>query len=112
MTCRSPDKEKKYTIIFQEVNPNPFGFEFSADEKYFFICKIFETAQFLKICFNYLLATSSGQDQEGLDQTEAGVCSTHKMRMKIQVHKAGQFDFPNFNYRNFLIHHDNKYTYV
>lgn len=41
MTCRTPDIEKKYTIIFQEVNPNPFGFEFEANENYYLICKQF-----------------------------------------------------------------------
>ena len=39
MTCSDPDLEKKYTIIFQEVNPNPWGLEFDANKAYYIICK-------------------------------------------------------------------------
>lgn len=71
MTCKTPDVEKKYTIIFQEVNPNPFGIEFQADKVYYFI------------------STSVGTDHSGLDNTEQGVCASKQMRMKIQVHSNG-----------------------
>ena len=38
-TCDQPDQEKKYTLLFQEVNPNPFGLEFQRGQNYFLVCK-------------------------------------------------------------------------
>lgn len=68
MTCRRPETEKKYTIIFQEVNPNPFGFEFEPERAY------------------YLISTSHGQNHEGLTNSHWGVCNSHNMRLKLDVH--------------------------
>ena len=39
VTCNSPDKPKKFTLLVQEVSPNPFGFEFQRGETYYLICK-------------------------------------------------------------------------
>ena len=42
MSCEQPLRVKKYTMKFQEVNPNPYGLEFHADTAYYFICKYFQ----------------------------------------------------------------------
>jgi len=68
MTCSDPDLEKKYTIIFQEVNPNPWGLEFDANKAY------------------YIISTSMGPDENGLGNTSGGLCSTHSMKLKLFVH--------------------------
>ena len=44
-TCNTPDQEKKHTILFQEINPNPFGLTFHRGEQYFLICKYENSTQ-------------------------------------------------------------------
>jgi len=70
MSCEQPLRVKKYTMKFQEVNPNPYGLEFHADTAYYFI------------------STSLGEDLTGLTQMQDGVCRTHGMKLKIQVRRG------------------------
>lgn len=70
MSCEQPIRVKKYTMKFQEVNPNPFGLEFHADTDYYFI------------------STSIGDDIGGLTHREEGVCASHSMKMKVKVHRG------------------------
>lgn len=74
MTCKTPEIEKKFTFIFQEVNPNPFGFEFEPNRDY------------------YLISTSSGEDEDGLANIEKGVCESSQMKMSLQVHPGDEND--------------------
>ena len=41
-------------------------------------------------------ATSMGADENGLDNTSGGLCSTHSMKLKLFVHPGGKIN-------NFLI---------
>jgi len=61
MSCEQPLRVKKFTMKFQEVNPNPFGLEFHADSNYYFI------------------STSMGDDLGGISQMNEGVCKSHSM---------------------------------
>jgi len=70
MSCEQPLRVKKYTMKFQEVNPNPYGLEFQADTNYYFI------------------STSLGNDLGGITQMNDGVCKSHTMKLKIQVHEG------------------------
>lgn len=76
MTCEQPLREKKFTMIFQEVNPNPFGLVFSPDKNYYFI------------------STSLGDDLGGISQENDGVCSSHSMKLRVTVHH-GDIDGPS-----------------
>jgi hypothetical protein len=40
ISCDQPTKEKKYTVLFQELNPSPYGLEFLPGETYYYICKL------------------------------------------------------------------------
>lgn len=66
VTCNSPDKPKKFTLLVQEVSPNPFGFEFQRGETY------------------YLISTSDGSEN-GIDKPNGGVCSKYNMKLKLAV---------------------------
>jgi len=66
VTCNSPDKPKKFTLLVQEVSPNPFGFEFQRGETY------------------YLISTSDGTEN-GIDKPNGGVCSKYNMKLKLAV---------------------------
>lgn len=66
LTCNNPLREKKFTLLFQEVNPNPFGLEFQKGENY------------------YLISTADGTPN-GLDHLSGGVCQEYRMKMKIRV---------------------------
>lgn len=70
MSCEKPNRVKKYTMKFQEVNPNPYGLEFSADGEYFFI------------------STSNGNDIGSIGQVANGVCAEHGMKLRIKVHRG------------------------
>lgn len=70
MSCEQPLRVKKYTMKFQEVNPNPYGLEFHADTNYYFI------------------STSLGDDLGGISQMEKGVCQSHQMKLKVKVHRG------------------------
>ena len=37
--CNKPQQEKKYTVLFQDTNPSPYGLEFLPGETYFYICE-------------------------------------------------------------------------
>lgn len=65
-TCNAPKREKKFTIKFQQVNPMPYGLEFSEGTY-------------------YLISTSGGTDESLIDQTLGGVCQSHGMRVKLEV---------------------------
>lgn len=68
-TCDQPDQEKKYTLLFQEVNPNPFGLEFQRGQNYF------------------LVSTADGTPN-GINNLEGGVCEMFNMRIKLAVSEA------------------------
>lgn len=65
-TCNTPDKEKKHTILFQEINPNPFGLTFDRGQAYF------------------LISTSDGT-AGGMGNTMGGVCDSRNMKIRIRV---------------------------
>jgi hypothetical protein len=70
MSCEQPVRVKKFTMKFQEVNPNPYGLEFHADTDYYFI------------------STSLGNDLGGISQMDQGVCQSHSMKLKLKVHRG------------------------
>lgn len=37
--CNKPEQEKKYTVLFQDTNPSPYGLEFTPGVTYYYICK-------------------------------------------------------------------------
>ena len=37
--CNKPEQEKKYTVLFQDTNPSPYGLEFLPGQTYYYICK-------------------------------------------------------------------------
>ena len=39
--CNKPEQEKKYTVLFQDTNPSPYGLEFLPGQTYYYICKYF-----------------------------------------------------------------------
>lgn len=39
LTCDDPFREKKYTFLFEDITPSPWGLTFRPDETYYFICK-------------------------------------------------------------------------
>lgn len=65
-TCNTPDQEKKHTILFQEINPNPFGLTFKRGMDY------------------YLISTADGTPA-GLGLNNGGVCDKHNMKIRIRV---------------------------
>lgn len=69
--CNAPKREKKFTIKFQQVNPMPFGLEFSEGTY-------------------YLISTSGGTDMNMIDQTLGGVCQSHNMRVQLEVSQGAE----------------------
>jgi len=65
--CNKPEQEKKYTVLFQDTNPSPYGLEFTPGVTYYYI------------------STSSGADLDGLDQKLDGGCRLNNMRLAIEV---------------------------
>lgn len=68
-TCNTPDQEKKHTILFQEINPNPFGLTFHRGAQYF------------------LISTADGT-ANGIGSSSGGVCDRHNMKIQIRVSEA------------------------
>jgi len=66
ISCDQPTKEKKYTVLFQELNPSPYGLEFLPGETY------------------YYNSTGDGVES-GMDRREGGGCSSHNMKLAIAV---------------------------
>ncbi|CAG5100232.1 Oidioi.mRNA.OKI2018_I69.XSR.g16905.t1.cds [Oikopleura dioica] len=66
ISCDQPTKEKKYTVLFQELNPSPYGLEFLPGETYYYI------------------STGDGIES-GMDKRQGGGCSSHNMKLAIAV---------------------------
>lgn len=66
LTCDTPDHEKKYTFLFQDITPSPWGLTFKEKETYYFI------------------STSDGT-MGGMNNKKGGACTEKNMRMKISV---------------------------
>jgi len=67
--CNKPKQEKKYTVLFQDTNPSPYGLEFLPGETYYYI------------------STSDGE-MEGMDKTRGGGCQRNNMKLAIAVEEA------------------------
>lgn len=67
ISCDEPEREQKYTVLFQDTNPSPYGLEFTPGQTYYYI------------------STSSGDTAEGLDQKQGGGCATNNMKLAIKV---------------------------
>lgn len=67
--CNKPAQEKKYTVLFQDTNPSPYGLEFLPGEVYFYI------------------STSVGT-MEGMDTARGGGCQMKNMKLAIKVEEA------------------------
>lgn len=66
--CNQPQQEKKYTFIFQETSPSPYGLEFLQGETYYYI-------------------TTSNGTESGMGNKYEGGCSNNNMRLAISVLK-------------------------
>lgn len=64
--CNQPEQEKKYTVLFQDTNPSPYGLEFLPGETYYYI------------------STSTGT-KHGMDLSQGGECANRKMKVAISV---------------------------
>jgi len=71
--CNKPEQEKKYTVLFQDTNPSPYGLEFTPGVTYYYI------------------STSSGVDLDGLQQVTDGGCRTNNMKLAIEVEEEESF---------------------
>jgi hypothetical protein len=65
--CNKPEQEKKYTVLFQDTNPSPYGLEFLPGQTYYYI------------------STSSGIDLDGMFQSQGGGCQNSNMKLAIKV---------------------------
>lgn len=65
--CNRPQQEKKYTVLFQDTNPSPYGLEFTPGQTYYYI------------------STSSGADLDGIEQNLGGGCENNNMKLAIHV---------------------------
>jgi len=65
-SCLTPDRERKHTLLFQEINPNPFSPVFSRGSDYFLI-------------------SLSGYSKEDLERQSLSSCDSKQLRMKISV---------------------------
>lgn len=41
LLCNMPEREKKYTFLFQEISPSPWGLTFKTGKTYYYICKYY-----------------------------------------------------------------------
>ncbi|XP_039248150.1 uncharacterized protein LOC120326012 [Styela clava] len=71
LTCDDPDEEKKYTFLFNDISPSPWGLTFHADETYYFI------------------STSDGT-VSGIKNEKGGACTEKNMRLMITVKENGK----------------------
>lgn len=76
LTCNSPAREKKYTFLFEDITPSPWGLTFRPGETYYFI------------------STSDGT-MAGLNNSKGGACTEKNMKLKIAVNPR---DDPNDQY--------------
>lgn len=67
--CDKPSEVKKFTMIFQTVNPLMGGLEFKPDSEYYFI-------------------STSGESQYDIGNENGGVCKEHQMRLKVKVYRG------------------------
>lgn len=67
--CNKPNQEKKYTVLFQDTNPSPYGLEFLPGETYYYI------------------STSSG-NLSGMSQSTGGGCQSKNMKLAIKVEES------------------------
>jgi len=65
-SCLTPDRERKHTLLFQEINPNPFSPVFSRGSDYFLI-------------------SLSGYSKEDLERQSLSSCDSKQLRIKISV---------------------------
>ncbi|GMT14262.1 hypothetical protein PFISCL1PPCAC_5559, partial [Pristionchus fissidentatus] len=68
--CVDPKAETKLKIAFRMFQPNPFALTYQPDTTYYFI------------------STSTGSPN-GLTNREGGLCTTHALKMKMNVVKRG-----------------------
>lgn len=76
--CNKPQQEKKYTVLFQDTNPSPYGLEFLPGETYFYI------------------STSSGLEEE-MENRRGGGCQMNNMKIAIRVEEAGNLEYEDEN---------------
>ncbi|XP_034536409.1 ephrin-B2a-like [Notolabrus celidotus] len=66
LNCDKPHRDVKFTFKFQEFSPNLWGLEFLKGRDY------------------YITSTSTGT-QQGLDNTNGGMCKTKSMKLVLRV---------------------------
>lgn len=95
--CNKPRQEKKYTVLFQDTNPSPYGLEFLPGETYYYI------------------STSDGE-LDGINQGRGGGCQMKNMKLAISVEEAEEVIYEAVSedsaYNEKLVNPDNQLEVV
>uniref|UniRef100_A0A1I8AF42 Ephrin RBD domain-containing protein n=1 Tax=Steinernema glaseri TaxID=37863 RepID=A0A1I8AF42_9BILA len=85
LECNDPQQDKNRKVVFRPYSPTPEGLEFAAGKSYYLISKFLAVPAKNATIVITIETTSSGTFT-GIDQRQNGLCSSHNLRLKIDIH--------------------------